>query len=286
MLYRGFATQEELDAQYDLLSVFPEAAARYAEFIARESDLVRAELDHRLGVPFGPTLDEVSDLYPAGGDAPILVYLHGGFWYMRRSEEFGFVARGPASRGVATAVVNYSLAPKVTILEILRQSRAAVAWIFDNAASFGGDPDRIHLAGHSAGGHLAAMILSTDWEGEYGLPPDVVKSATAISGLYDLAPFPFTFVQPRLQLTWREVSTCSPILNLPEAAPPLLLAYGGLETPEFKRQSEDYLAAWKSSGLDGDLLVLPNRNHFDVIDGFLDAESPLCSRILGLMGVV
>ena len=285
MLYRNFATQEELDAQYNLTAMLPEAAARYEAFCWRESEGVRASLDHRLDVPFGPTLAEHVDVYPAGEDAPVLVYVHGGFWCLRTSKEFGFVARGPVSRGVATVVTNYDLCPRVTIDEIVRQTRAAVAWAHKNAASFGGDPARIHLAGHSAGGHLVAMLLATDWEGEYGLPGDVIKGATAISGLYDLAPFPYTFLQPKLQLGYDQIFRNSPILHIPDASVPLLIAYGDIETDEFKRQSEEHLDAWRTKGLDGEVLILQGKNHYEVIDGFLDAESPLCSAILGQMGV-
>jgi arylformamidase len=283
LLYRNFATQEELDAQYDLENTV-ENISLHADFYAKESEKVRAKLEHRLDVPFGPTLAEHLDLYPAPDlkhPAPILVYLHGGYWRSRSSKEFGFVARGPASRGVATALVNYALCPKVTIDEIVRQVRAAVVWTYGNATSFGGDPERIHVAGHSAGGHLTAMLLTTDWQGDYGLPKDIVKGACAISGLFDLAPFPYTFLQPKLQLTWDQALRNSPILHLPDEAPPLIVAYGEDEPPELRRQSEDFFAAWRAKGLTGDLLPLPNKNHYDVIDGFLDAGSPLCSAILG-----
>ena len=288
MLYRNFATQEELDAQYDLESTV-EDISLYADFYTKESDKVRAELNHRLGVPFGPTLAEHLDLYPAPGTehaAPVLVYQHGGYWRSRTSKEFGFIARGPASRGVATVVVNYALCPKVTIDEIVRQVRAALVWTYKNATRFGGDPERIHVAGHSAGGHLTTMLLTTDWEGDYGLPGDIIKGACAISGLFDLAPFPYTFLQPKLQLTWDQVLRNSPILHLPDEAPPLLVAYGEDEPSELRRQSEDFFAAWRAKGLLGDLSPLPNKNHYDVIDGFLDAGSPLCSAILGDMNAL
>jgi arylformamidase len=285
MLYRDFATQEELDAQYNLTAMLPEAAARYEEFCWRESEGVREALDHRPDVPFGPTLAEHVDVYPAGENTPVLVYVHGGFWCLRTSKEFGFVARGPVSRGVATVVTNYDLCPRVTMDEIVRQTRAAVVWAYNNATSFGGDPARIHVAGHSAGGHLVAMLLATDWEGEYGLPVDIIKGATAISGLYDLTPFPYTFLQPKLQLGYVQVYRNSPIRHLPDASAPLLVAYGDNETDEFKRQSEEYLDAWRAGGLEAERLILQGKNHYEVIDGFLDAESPLCSAILGQMGV-
>jgi arylformamidase len=287
VLYRNFATQEELDAQYDLESIVPNVDS-YAEFYARESEKARAELDYRLDVPFGPTLAEHVDVYPAPGgaqSAPVLVYLHGGYWRSRTSKEFGFVARGPVSRGVATVVVNYALCPDVAIDEIVRQTRAAVVWTYNNAPSLGGDRERIYVAGHSAGGHLTTMLLVTDWEGVYGLHEDIIKGTCAISGLFDLAPFPYTFLQPKLQLTWDQVLRNSPILQVPEWAPPLLLVYGEDETAEFKRQSHDFLSAWKAKGLDAKLLPLPGKNHYDVIDGFLNAESPLCSAVLELIGV-
>ena len=186
---------------------------------------------------------------------------------------------------MATVLVNYALCPKVAIDEIVRQVRAAVVWTYGNATSFGGDPERIHVAGHSAGGHLTAMLLTTDWQGDYGLPKDIVKGACAISGLFDLAPFPYTFLQPKLQLAWDQALRNSPILHLPDEAPPLIVAYGEDESPELRRQSEDFFAAWRAKGLTGDLLPLPNKNHYDVIDGFLDAGSPLCSAILGGINV-
>ena len=285
MLYRDFATQEELDAQYDLRTLFPEAASLYEAFCERESGKAREDLPHHLDVPFGPTRAEHVDLYPAGEGAPVLVYVHGGFWALRTAREFGFVARGPASGGVATVVTNYALCPTVTIDEIVRQTRAAIAWAYRNARSFGGDPERIHVAGHSAGAHLVGLLLATDGPGDDGLPQDIIKGATAISGLFDLAPFPYTFLQPKVQLTWDQVRRNSPILHLPATAPPLLVAYGEDETAEFKRQSEDFLAAWKEKGLSGERLVLSGKNHYDVIDGFLDAESPLLTGILGRMGL-
>lgn len=285
MLYRNFATQEEIDAEYNLYNTVPDVQI-YADFYLRESEKLRSERVHEANVPYGPTLDEYVDIYPvpeSAGPSPVLVYIHGGYWRSRASGEFGFVARGPASKGVATVSVNYSLCPKVKLSEIVRQVRAAVAWTYKNASTFGGDPENIHVSGHSAGGHLAAALLSTEWEEEYALPKDVIKRATAISGLFDLSPFPYTFMQPQLQFTWEEVRLYSPIFHIPERgghAPPLLLAHGGEEPDELARQSRDYLEAWRKNGHEGDLIILEGKNHYNAIDGFLDAESELCSAML------
>jgi arylformamidase len=211
------------------------------------------------------------------------VFIHGGYWYRFSSKEFSFVAGGPVSAGVTTILTDYALCPAVTLEEIVRQSRAAVAWVYANAEGLG-DRERIFVSGHSAGGHLATMVALTDWEGNYGLPADTVKGAIPISGLYDLRPFPYTYLQPKLQLTWGEVWRNSPLLNLPGEAPPLVAAYGGEETPQLHRQSEDFLAAWKAKSLDGDLLRMLNKKHYSLLEGFLGPDNALCSAVLKWVG--
>jgi len=285
MLYRGFETQEELDEQYDVESAVDDFGA-YAEFFVEESETAREELESHLDVPFGPTVAEHVDIFPADrSNAPVLLFIHGGYWHSLSSKEFSFVARGPVSEGVTTVVMNYALCPDVTIDEIVRQSRAVVAWLSDNAEQYGGDSDRIYVSGHSAGGHLTAMLLATDWEDEYGKPPDIIEGACSISGLFDLEPFPYTWLQPKLQLTWGQVRRNSPIRHIPDSAPPLIITYGGEEPSEMGRQSEDFLDAWQEAGLEGQYLPQPDDNHFTAIEGFLDPESPLCTAIFEQIGV-
>lgn len=280
MLYRDFSTQEELDAQYNLRAAVPDYT-RYAELYERESRKAREELECRLDVPYGPTLAERLDVFLAArGGAPVLVYFHGGYWHSLSKDESSYVTRGPVSAGVATVVVDYALCPKVSISEIVRQTRAAIAWTYHNAEEFGADPERVFVAGHSAGGHLSTMAALTDWQGGYGLPADIIKGGFPISGLFDLRPFPYTYLQPKLQLGWGEVASQSPLLNLPGQAPPLLVSYGEEETGELRRQSQDFLDAWKERSLSGELLPQPGKHHFSAIDGFLDADSLLCSAIL------
>ena len=288
MLYREFSTQEELDAQYNLRDTVPDYPA-YARFYEESSRQARGRLECQLDVPYGPTLAERLDIFPAARrDAPVLIFIHGGYWCRFSGKEFSFVAEGPVSAGVTTVVVNYALCPAVSVGEIVRQCRAAAAWVHANAGSFGGDPERVFVSGHSAGGHLSAMLATTDWESEYGLPADLIKGCSPISGLFDLAPFPYTYLQPQLQLTWDEVLRYSPIQNLSKDAniaanihfPPMLVSYGEEETSELRRQSDDFLAAWKSAGLEGKLLSQPGGDHFSAISGFLKADSLLCAAIL------
>lgn len=285
MLYQEFSTQEELDAQYNMANSVSDYQS-YVDFYTEQSKETRERLNCLCDVSFGPTIAEHLDIFPADQpDAPVLLFIHGGYWHSLSSKEFSFVAEGPVSSGVTTVVLNYALCPDVTITEIVRQSRAAVVWLYQNAEEFSSDSSQIYVAGHSAGGHLTAMVVATDWKGTYGLSEDVIQGGCSISGLFDLEPFPYTYLQPQLQLTWGQVRHNSPIRHIPDSAPPLLITYGDEETSEIRRQSDDFLAAWKENQLDGDFLPQPGTDHFSAIDGFLDADSPLCSAILERIGV-
>ncbi len=284
MLYRNFATQAELDAEYNAQQSVPDFKA-FAERYIQLSQQTRQELECKLGIKYGPGLAEYLDIFPAARpDAPVLLYFHGGYWRLFSSREFSFVAQGPVSAGVTTIVVNYALCPQVSLDEIVRQSRAAVAWVYENARSFGGDPARLFVCGHSAGGQLTAMLLSTDWGTTYDLPANTLAGGCAISGLFDLQPFPHTFLQPVLQLSPAEVERNSPLFHIPDQAAPLIVSYGSLETAEFQRQSRDFLVAWRAKGLEGRELPLTGKHHFNVIDGFERADSPLCQALLKLIG--
>jgi arylformamidase len=178
--------------------------------------------------------------------------------------------------------MNYALCPRVSLDEIVRQTRACLAWAFANARAFGADPERLTVSGHSAGGHLAAMALATDWAGDYDLPETIVKGAAAISGLYDLGFLPYCYVQPKVQATWDQVSRLSPARHLPERAPPLVVAVGGEETAEFRRQSRDFHAAWCARGLQGTYLEPPGKDHFSVLEELEWPDSELHTLLVRL----
>lgn len=243
---------------------------------------VQGSLAHEPAVRFGPTLDERLDLFPArkpNDKPPIVIFVHGGYWRLSDGRDYDFVAGG-LHTFAAVNVVNYTLAPKAALGEIVRQVRAAVAWSWVNSDRLGGDRERIYVVGHSAGAHLAVMAGLTDWAGEYGLPADVIKGVYAMSGLYDLRPFPYSFIGPALQLTARDILELSPMLcDLPASAPPLRIAYGQDETPEFIRQSNDFLARWRQSGLHADLAVRPGRDHFSIMLDMAERGSDLVGDI-------
>jgi arylformamidase len=284
-LYREFTKQEEIDTQYDPERGVPDFGV-YARFFVGESASVRKDLKCMLDVRFGPTVEETLDIFPAADpDAPILVFIHGGYWRRLSSKEFSLVARGPVALGITTVVTNYALCPKVTLPEITRQSRAAIAWLYRADHPAVGNRNRIFVAGHSAGGHQTARLLGTDWQNDYGLPDDVIKGGFAISGLFDLRPLRYSWLQPMIQLSEEIVRNESPQFNIPVRSAPLIATVGGDETSEFKRQSTDYVEALKAAGHWADYYAQPGKNHFTAIDGFLDPKSDLCGCVRSFIAV-
>lgn len=278
---RVFNSIEELNQEYDIDASVPDFNSIGKRF-ARESADAREELDCTLDIPYGSTIAERLDVFHGEPGGPVVVFIHGGYWRTLTSKEFSFVARGLVARGATVIIPTYALCPAVTIDEIVRQHRAVITWVYNHAADFGADPTRLVVTGHSAGAHGVAMVLATDWENDYGLPSDIIRGACAISGLFDLQPLPYTFVQPYLQLTWEQVLRNSPILNLPKTSPPLLVTRGGKQTSEFLRQSDDFYAAWKATGLPGEHWIQPERNHFDELYPLTESDSELTNKIMKL----
>lgn len=282
-LYRDFETRARIDAEYDVERSVPDFM-HYARQYVDGSAAARRTLEARLGLRYGPTLDEYVDIFPASRrNAPILVFLHGGYWRILSARDFSFVASGPVAAGVTVAVVNYALCPAVTLDEIVRQTRAAIVWLWRHAREHNADPENIHVCGHSAGGQLTAMAALTEWERDYGLPRTVVKSGIPISSLFDLEPLRHSFLQDDLRLDDGLVARNSPQFLIRPVPVPLLVTCGGDESAEFLRQSEDFLEAWTGAGNQGSRLAQPGRNHFTAITGFADPDSALCREVFRMM---
>ncbi|WMS43832.1 alpha/beta hydrolase [Acuticoccus sp. MNP-M23] len=284
-LYRNFTTQRDLDAAYDVEAAVPDFMAYARQFVTGSAEF-RARTRCRLGVRYGPTVDEYADIFPADRrGAPILIFIHGGFWRSLSAGDFSFCAEGPQRAGITTVVANYTLAPKATMGEIIRQMRALVAWTFRHAKDIGGNESEIYVCGHSAGGHLTAEMMLTDWARDYGLPPGLIRGGIPISGLFDLEPIKLlSFVQPDLRLTDGDVAAHSPAAHVRGGQPPTLLTYGSDEPSEFLRQSDEFLAAWRKAGNRASFLPQLGRNHFTAITELADPASTLCRAIFDFMG--
>jgi len=282
-LYAGYADLAALNEAYDVENSVPDFMVYAKRFMTNAAD-ARAALSPRENVPYGATVMETLEVYPAQGNepAPIFLFIHGGYWKSLDASVFSGVAPGPAAAGMAVINMTYDLCPAVTIDEIVRQVRAAIAWTWHNAESFGGDRNRIIVSGHSAGGHLTAMAMLTDWS-RYGLPDDVVKAGFAISGLFDLEPLSFSWIQQDLRLTADTIRWQSPIHLVKPVSAPLVLAWGDADPSAFAAQSERFADAWQAAGNKVSSFVIENANHFEVLDGFLTEDGIMTRTLVNLV---
>jgi arylformamidase len=242
-VYRDY-DQAGLDAQYNLRARVPEFAEHFAAWAAA-SEAARQAALCRLDLAYGATPAETLDFFPApAAPAPCLLFIHGGYWQAMDKRDFSFIAPPFQGQGIAVAIVNYALAPSAAMDEIVRQCRAAFDWLSDNAGPLGIERDRLHVAGHSAGGHLTAMVLAA--ESRAGAPRPV--GALAVSGLYDLEPIRLCYLNAVLGLDRAAAERNSPIRLAPPPGVPILLALGGKETPEFHRQQSAFAATWRDRG--------------------------------------
>ena len=274
-----------LSREYNNRELFPDYArhfARWQESSARARGTMTCYLDRA----YGPAPAETLDIVPARtGDGSVLVFIHGGYWRSLDKKDFSFLAPAWVDAGVSLVVVNYGLAPAVTVERIVQQMLAASAWVYRHAEEYGMDEERLFVSGHSAGGHLAAMMLAALWPVyERSLPKDLYKGALAVSGVYDLRPLvQVDWLQGDLRLDEASALKLSPAFLPPATRAPLALAVGGLESSEFKRQNALLAQRWRSV-LARDV-PMPGRDHFTVIDGLADRANPLFAATRRMMGL-
>jgi len=281
-LWRDY-DQTALDAQFNLRARTPEHLEFFARWAAEGEALRATRPDARIDLAYGARPAQKLDFFPTHSGAPLLIFIHGGYWQSLDKGDFLYLAPAFNAAGVAYASLNYTLAPEASIPEMVAEVRRAVAWLAAQGAALGFDAGRMVIAGHSAGGHLAAMVLSTDWEKDFGLPADTIKGGCSISGIYDIEPLRHSYQQPVLQLTAEVASSHSPIRCLPAAAGPLICAVGSTEPEEFQDQQREYLAAWRAAGLIGFEVALPGRHHFDAVDALGESDQALHRQVLKLV---
>jgi arylformamidase len=274
-----------VEREYNLRAAFPDHP-QWFERWAQESEVARLELHGRLDVRYGSAPKQTVDLFPAVDPRGALLFIHGGYWRALDKRDHSFVATPFVARGIGVAVVNYDLCPDVSIARIVDEMREAVAWLRREGARQGVPAEHLVVGGHSAGGHLVAMLLATDWPAR-GLAPTAIAGAIAVSGVFDLEPLvQAAFLNVDLKLDRARAQAVSPIHLSPKVRVPLVLVAGEAETSEFIRQSWLLWEHWPEchpAGRHGPL-VIPERHHFSVLSEFGNANSALVRETLALFG--
>lgn len=260
-----------LDRMYNNRALVPGHAEHFARWAA-DSASARKEQPCVLDVPYGGSPNETLDVFPgAAKGAPVLVFIHGGYWRSLDKADHSFIAPAMTRLGACVVIPNYALCPTVTIPEICLQMVRALEWTWRHVAEYGGDPGRITVAGHSAGGHLAAQILACHWPAHApDLPARLVRNALSISGLFDLEPMAHTpFLKESLRLTPADALRCSPAFMPAPRSGQLVTVAGGDESAEFLRQNQLIRTAWGRQRVPV-CEALPGLNHFSVVEALTD----------------
>jgi len=279
--------QEELDDAYT-----QELWARNQTELDKRNAQKSAQAIARLGPPrrlaYGSTAAEMLDLYSTTKpNAPINVFIHGGKWRFLSAASAAYQSEMFVDSGAHFIALDFNtvIETKGDLMIMADQVRRGVAWVYRNARGFGADPDRLYVSGHSSGGHLAAVVLTTEWQKDFGLPIDTVKGALCASGMYDLHPVSLSVRSSYINFTAQVVTALSPQRHLDSITAPVIVAHGTLETPEFQRQNREFAAALNSAGKRADLIVLNGYNHFEVAESLGNPYGLLGRAVLRQMKV-
>jgi arylformamidase len=257
IVYKGFQ-KDEMEFHFNPRAAVPDYP-RWAEERSKTSLRARRTLKSRLDVPYGNSPRQVMDIFPAEKPvAPVLVYM---------------------------VLLEYDLCPSVTVAEIVRQMRSAIAWVYGHISEYGGDPSKLYISGLSAGGHLVAMALAHDWERE-GLPRHLIKGAIAISGVYDLDAVIHININEEVRLNPETARENSPFLHPPLPYTPLIVAVGGGEPRGWRQMSEDFFCLCKERGVECEYLEIPDAHHFAMSARLAEPDGPLARAIFRQMGLV
>ncbi len=285
MLYKNY-NQAALDRQYNVRLHTPDFND-YFEKWERLSRETEKKLSVNRDISYGELTLEQLDIYPSSQQhSKVLVFIHGGYWQMLDKSNFHFVANTFCADNITTVLLNYPLAPDYTMDQIVLSCSNAISWVYNNIATYNGDPNQIYIAGHSAGGHLATMMMTTQWSAiDSKLPLKLIKGVCSISGLSNLVPIQLCYQNNGLRMDMETAIRNSPVSLGPLVTCPLLIAVGGGETEEFIDQSRELEIAWNKTNDQIKLIQVPGKNHYSIMDEFINKDTAIVKGIHLLMKV-
>lgn len=271
-IYRSM-DRAALDAAYNNSAAVSDSPKWLENWRAR-SATVQARHGVRLAIPYAPRERTKIDYFPAGvRNAPLFVFIHGGYWIRNSREMFSFLADGPNAHGIDVVVIGYTLAPEARLSQIVDEVSQCLTFLAKQSAQFGFNDDRIFVGGWSAGGHLSAMACEHP----------AVRGALPISGIFDLEPVSMNYLNDPLQLSRPDIERLSPLRRLRSGGPPQRLVFGGNELSELQRQSRDYVAAANALNIDFTARMLPGHHHFSILDELAKPDGLITAELLGLI---
>ncbi|MET0632567.1 MAG: alpha/beta hydrolase [Xanthobacteraceae bacterium] len=278
--------QQELDDAYDQI-VYAPNRDQVGKRRVFNSERSRAVIGAPERVAYGPTEIEQLDIYRSNRpNAPVNVFVHGGAWRANRAADYAFLAEPFVTAGAHYVILDFTNVDDAggSLFPMVEQVRRAVGWVYQNAKSFGGDPNRLYLSSHSSGSHIGGCVVTHDWR-KHDLPADILKGATLSSGMYDLEPVRLSKRSKYVKFTDEMEEALSAMRHLDKLNTPLILAHGSYETPEFQRQTRDFHAAVKAAGKPAELLVGEGYNHFEMLETLANPYGLLGRAALGQMGL-
>ncbi len=289
IVWRGM-TQQELDNAYNQAAYAPNMQDVIARF-ASKSEGVRERIGPPARYAYGPGANERLDVYSPNSvvaKRPINVFIHGGAWRGGEAKNYAFPAEMFTAAGAHFVPIDFDSVQDHDgdLMPMVEQVSRALAWIGHNAHEFAGDPNQIHMSAHSSGAHLAGVALTTDWQNEFSLPNNFIKSALLCSGMYDMEPVRLSARSAYVRFADESEHALSAIRHLDKITTPVVVAYGSMETPEFQRQSRDFATALQERNHPTELLVGERLNHFEILETLADSQGLLGREALQQMGLV
>jgi len=277
--------QAELDASYDQAYYEP-LIGQVSQRLASNSEAMRARLGLPQRVAYGPTEIEKLDIYRTDrAKAPVFVFIHPGNWLSGAAKDYGYPAEMFINAGAHYLVLDFIAIKDAggDLGMMAAQVRRGIAWVYQNAASFGGDANRIYIGGHSSGGHLCGVALVTDWQKDFGVPSNIVKGGLCMSGMFEMAPVQLSWRRTYVNFTDAMADAMSSQRHIDRLVAPIVVTYGTFETPDFQRQSRDFAAAIRAAGKPVQIIEAPNYAHLEMVESLGNPYGPNGRAALALM---